>query len=109
MSDDQPSDLEEKVQQFLRRNFPQIAMHGGTAAIEEIDKEEGVVWIRLGGTCSGCGISGMTLEALRQRLPQQIEEIDEVHASTLDGDMSGPSPTGPSRGGGIDDSPDAPF
>ncbi|MDX1746303.1 MAG: NifU family protein [Halobacteriales archaeon] len=74
-------DLRERISTFLMRNFPQIAMHGGEAAIEELDEENGVVWIRLGGMCSGCGISPMTIQAIKHRMVVEIPEITEVNAT----------------------------
>ncbi len=76
------SDVRSKISLFLTRNFPQIAMHGGDAAIEEINLETGEVWIRLGGMCSGCGISPMTIQAIRHRLVMEIPEINEVYATS---------------------------
>ena len=76
---DETSDLEERVASFLMRNFPQIAMHGGDAAVEAIDEDTGEVWIHLGGACSGCGISPMTVQAITQRMPVAIPEIRTVH------------------------------
>jgi Fe-S cluster biogenesis protein NfuA len=115
-------DLRERITNFLRRNFPQIQMHGGSAAIENIDREEGSVTIRLGGACSGCGISPMTIQAIKTRMTKEIPEINEVVARTgmeggegmaggADGGMS-PSFPGESRGGDIggdDEGPEAPF
>ncbi|MFB6309365.1 MAG: NifU family protein, partial [Haloarculaceae archaeon] len=113
-------DLRERITNFLRRNFPQIQMHGGSAAIEEIDREEGSVTIRLGGACSGCGISPMTIQAIKTRMTKEIPEIETVSARTgMDGNegMAGgagmsPSMPGDSRGGdakGDDEGPEAPF
>ena len=110
-------DLQERISNFLRRNFPQIQMHGGNAAIENIDREEGSVTIQLGGACSGCGISPMTIQAIKTRMTKEIPEIDTVHAMTGDnGGMGGSSPSmpGDSRGGDIgggeeDEGPQAPF
>lgn len=82
-------DLRSKIENFLRRNFPQIQMHGGEATITNINEEEGSVDIHLGGACSGCGVSPMTTQALKKRLPKEIEEIDEVNPSTGDGSHSG--------------------
>lgn len=109
-------DLRERIRNFLRRNFPQIQMHGGNAAIEEIDRETGEVTIELSGACSGCGISPMTVQAIKARMTTEIPEIDTVHAST------GVTGGGHSRGGGFpgagpgaddgpgdDDGPQAPF
>jgi Fe-S cluster biogenesis protein NfuA len=115
-------ELRERITNFLRRNFPQIQMHGGSAAIENIDREEGSVTIRLGGACSGCGISPMTIQAIKTRMTKEIPEITEVVARTgaeqqegmaggSDGGMSPSFPGGDSRGGdvGNDEGPEAPF
>jgi len=91
-------DLEERVANFLRRNFPQIQMHGGSAAIQNLDRESGEVTIQLGGACSGCGISPMTIQAIKSRMTKEIPEIETVHAST--GDMGG----GGGTGGGMEPS-----
>ncbi len=82
-------DLEERIANFLRRNFPQIQMHGGTAAIQNIDRESGEVTIMLGGACSGCGISPMTIQAIKSRMVKEIPEIETVHADTGMGGMGG--------------------
>ena len=110
-------DLEERISNFLRRNFPQIQMHGGTAAIQEIDRESGEVTIVLGGACSGCGISPMTIQAIKSRMVKEIPEIEMVHAETgMGGDggmggMGGMSPSFPGEGGDDEDDegPEAPF
>ncbi len=80
-------DVKDEVSRFLQTNFPQIQMHGGNAQIQHLDLEEKEVLIQLGGACSGCGISPMTIQALKSRLPQEIPEIDTVYADT--GDNSG--------------------
>ncbi|WP_226482270.1 NifU family protein [Natrinema amylolyticum] len=112
-------DLEDRVTNFLRRNFPQIQMHGGSAAIQDIDRESGEVSIALGGACSGCGISPMTIQAIKSRMVKEIPEIEKVNASTgMDGgeeEMGGMSPSFPGEtvdddeGGEVDEGPEAPF
>lgn len=109
-------DLEERINNFLRRNFPQIQMHGGSAAIENIDRESGEVDIRLGGACSGCGISPMTIQAIKSRMTKEIPEINKVNANTGmggQGDKGGgmtPSFPGESTEEEEDDNtPEAPF
>jgi Fe-S cluster biogenesis protein NfuA len=110
-------DLRERVTNFLRRNFPQIQMHGGSAAIQHLDRESGEIQIQLGGACSGCGISPMTIQAIKSRMVKEIPEITEVHASTGmdDGGMAGGggmSPSFPgetSDDGDDDEGPQAPF
>jgi Fe-S cluster biogenesis protein NfuA len=112
-------DLEERISNFLRRNFPQIQMHGGSAAIQDIDRESGEVTIQLGGACSGCGISPMTIQAIKTRMTKEIPEIDTVHASTgmdggegMAGGAGGMSPSFPGGAGDEpddDEGPEAPF
>ena len=121
---DADNDLRERITNFLRRNFPQIQMHGGSAAIGHLDRESGEVQIQLGGACSGCGISPMPIQAIKSRMVKEIPEIETVHADTgmgagADGDLGG---TGGSGGGGMspsfpgettdgedDEGPQAPF
>ncbi len=88
-------ELRERITRFLQTNFPQIKMHGGSAAIQKLDLENGEVSIQLGGACSGCGISPMTIQALKSRLPQEIPEINTVHADTGEGNSGGMSPSFP--------------
>jgi Fe-S cluster biogenesis protein NfuA len=111
-------DLRERIENFLRRNFPQIQMHGGSAAIRDIDREEGSVTVQLGGACSGCGISPMTIQAIKSRMVSEIPEIETVHAETGMGGGGGAGGMSPSFPGESDDSggegrdgggPSAPF
>ena len=113
---DGEDELRERISNFLRRNFPQIQMHGGSAAIQGIDRETGEVTIQLGGACSGCGISPMTIQAIKSRMVKEIPEIEVVHADTGMSDAGhgggGMSPSFP--GDTTDDSdrdegPQAPF
>ncbi|MFB6096984.1 MAG: NifU family protein [Haloferacaceae archaeon] len=111
-------DLRERVTNFLRRNFPQIQMHGGSAAIQELDRETGEVRIQLGGACSGCGISPMTIQAIKSRMVKEIPEIESVIADTgmggSEGMAGGSTPSFPGEssddlGGEDDEGPQAPF
>jgi Fe/S biogenesis protein NfuA len=119
---DAEDELRERISNFLRRNFPQIQMHGGSAAIQDLDREEGSVTIMLGGACSGCGISPMTIQAIKSRMTKEITEINTVHAETGMGGNegmaggagggSGMSPSFPgesSSDSGSDEGPEAPF
>ncbi|WP_227352929.1 NifU family protein [Haladaptatus salinisoli] len=112
---DEADDLEERVSNFLRRNFPQIQMHGGSAAIQNIDRETGEVTIMLGGACSGCGISPMTIQAIKSRMVKEIPEIEKVNADTgmggggMGGGMSPSFPGESSDDSDEDEGPQAPF
>ena len=114
---DAEDDLRERITNFLRRNFPQIQMHGGSAAIRDLDRENGEVTIMLGGACSGCGISPMTIQAIKSRMTQEIPEINTVHADTgmggddggMGGGMSPSFPGHESSDESNDEGPQAPF
>ena len=116
---DPDDEIRERITNFLRRNFPQIQMHGGSAAIQQLDREEGSVTIQLGGACSGCGISPMMIQAIKTRMTKEIPEIDTVHASTgmggkegMAGGAGGMSPSFPGESRGEtdeDEGPEAPF
>lgn len=95
------TELRRRIELFVVRNFPQISMHGGSSTIEYLDVEKGEVSIALGGACSGCGISPMTIQALKTRLTAEIPEITTVHANT------GMDSFAPSFSG-RDDDPDRP-
>ena len=58
---------------------PAIARHGGF--VELLDVQEGVVMLRMGGGCQGCGMADVTLRqgietALRQKVPEVAGIVD---------------------------------
>ena len=111
-TDSELESLRDEINNFLKRNFPQIQMHGGSSAIVDLDIEESYVSIQLGGACSGCGISPMTTQAIRRRLPDQIDEIDEVKVHTGNEGMDGMGFPDPSQRDDDEKNghlPDAPF
>lgn len=75
-------EFREEITKFLRRNFPQIQMHGGSSSIIEANPDDGFVRVALGGACSGCGISPMTIQAIKTRMTKQIEQVTTVAVST---------------------------
>lgn len=80
-------ELRTELESFLHRNIPQIQMHGGVAQIINVDTDDGIVEIHLGGRCDGCGLAPMTIDALRSQLIQTFAEIDEVIVQTRDMDV----------------------
>lgn len=76
------SDLETRIEQFLYANFPQIEMHGGSFDILELDEDRGYVKVLLSDACSGCGISPMTIQAIKNRMKKEVPEINTVVAKT---------------------------
>lgn len=79
---EEDKDPMEQINMFLRRNFPQIQMHGGESSVLDVDKETGEVQIALSGACSGCGISPMTTQQIKRRLMQELDWVEQVHVST---------------------------
>lgn len=67
-----PQTEEQQVQKALDRVRPYVHSHGGE--IDVLGVTDGVVWVRLKGSCHGCSGSAVTLkrgveEALRQGFP----------------------------------------
>lgn len=79
---DKLNEAREKITLFIRRNFPQIQMHGGTSDILDVNPDEGYVHIVLSGACSGCGISPMTVQAIQRRMTTEIDFVDDVVVDT---------------------------
>jgi Fe-S cluster biogenesis protein NfuA len=58
---------------------PAVARHGGY--VELVDVQDGVVMLRMGGGCQGCGMADVTLRqgietALRERVPEAAGIVD---------------------------------
>jgi Fe-S cluster biogenesis protein NfuA len=78
-----PVDLETRVLQALDRARPVLQAHGGN--VELLGLAEGVVRLRLNGSCNGCASSATTLkhtieQAIYELAPDvaSIEVQDEV-------------------------------
>ncbi len=71
--------LQDRVQQVLDTIRPHVQADGGD--IELVDIVNGVVQIRLAGSCVGCMYSMMTLQAgIERMLREQVPEIKAVEA-----------------------------
>ena len=56
-----------------------MAGHGGV--IELLDYKDGVVYLRMGGGCQGCGMANVTLKQgiermLREEIPEILQVVD---------------------------------
>jgi len=61
---------------------PQLAAHKGQVALESIDAE-GVVWLRFGGGCHGCGMADVTLkQGIEKTLMARLPGITAVRDAT---------------------------
>ena len=71
--------MKEKVQEVLDKIRPQLQADGGD--VELVDVQEGIVQVRLQGSCKGCPMSQMTLKnGIERILKEQIPEVTEVQA-----------------------------
>lgn len=72
------SEIEEKIMEILDRDIrPAVAMDGGDITFEKY--EDGFVYLKMQGACSGCPSSMMTLKmGVETRLREAIPEIQEV-------------------------------
>ncbi len=75
--------LVEKVRWLLESEInPQLASHGGRVALEEVTAD-GIVVLRFGGGCHGCGMVDVTLrQGIERTLRGRIPEITAVHDAT---------------------------
>lgn len=95
----QPDARVAQVKDFIKSELPQIKMHGGESTVFFPAPDSQTVHIELSGTCSGCGLSPMTSNILRQRLVEEFNAIDHVKVSLQSQHQT------PRRG----DASDAPF
>lgn len=64
--------MQDQIEKALEEIRPMLALHAGN--IELVAVEDGVVSVRLLGTCRGCPLSALTLKAgveelLKERVP----------------------------------------
>jgi Fe-S cluster biogenesis protein NfuA/nitrite reductase/ring-hydroxylating ferredoxin subunit len=82
-----PVPVEERVREALESVRPYLESHGGDVAL--VGVEDGVVRLRLSGSCQGCPSSTMTLKlAIEDAIQRMAPEVDRVEAEGV----SEPSP-----------------
>lgn len=85
-----PVPVEERVAAALDEVRPYLSSHGG--GVELLGIEEGVVRLRLEGSCSGCPSSAMTLKlAVERAIARTAPDVERVEAEEGAGD-GGKSP-----------------
>lgn len=71
--------IEEQVKKALEQVRPQLQADGGD--IEYIGYDNGIVKVKLKGSCNGCPMSAMTLQwGVENFLKKQISEVKKVEA-----------------------------
>ncbi len=79
----QDASVTERVQYLLDSEInPMLAAHKGQVSLEEITAE-GVVLLRFGGGCHGCGMVDVTLkQGIEKTMMERIPEITAVRDAT---------------------------
>lgn len=100
-----PQEVVEEVEAALADVRPMVESHGGVIEVDDVT--DGVVRIRLTGTCDGCPSSSATLTygveaALREHWPHfrrlevvDIEEVPDPAKAGLTCGLPAPQPAGP--------------
>ena len=75
--------LFDRVQWLLDSEInPQLASHKGRVALDSIDAD-GVVYLRFGGGCHGCGMADVTLkQGIEKTLMAKLPEVTAVRDAT---------------------------
>jgi Fe-S cluster biogenesis protein NfuA len=83
-----PASTQERVAGALARVRPYLGSHAGDVELLEVD--DGVVRLRLTGSCHGCPSSEATVrDAIERAIAESAPEVVEV---TVDGAVSEPAP-----------------
>ena len=74
-------DTLERIEQTLDTLRPYIASHRGQVEVVDFDESQGLLLLRMGGTCHGCSASSITLkQGIESRLRQLVPEVRQVEA-----------------------------
>ena len=74
-------DTIDRIEKTLDTLRPYIASHRGQVEVVDFDESDGVLLVRLGGTCHGCAASTVTLkQGIESRLREAVPEVKHVEA-----------------------------
>jgi Fe-S cluster biogenesis protein NfuA len=69
--------MREKVEAVIEKIRPALIADGGN--VELVDVSDGIVSVRLTGSCAGCPMSTMTLKnGIERLLKEEIPDVKEV-------------------------------
>lgn len=72
--------IEEEVKQAIEEVRPHLQVDGGDVELVDVSKD-GIVKVRLTGSCAGCPMSTMTLKwGVENYLKKKIPEVKAVEA-----------------------------
>ena len=74
------SEFQKNLSEFIKNTInPSLASHGGWIEVESLDEKTGVVEIKMGGGCHGCGASATTIQyGIQTALMEEFSQIKEV-------------------------------
>lgn len=79
--DNRHMDTIDRIERTLDTLRPYIASHRGHVEVVDFDEQDGVLLLRLGGTCHGCSASTVTLkQGIETRLREMVPEVKHVEA-----------------------------
>ena len=74
-------DTIDRIEKTLDTLRPYITSHRGHVETVDFDETDGVLLVRLGGTCHGCAASTITLkQGIESRLREAVPEVKHVEA-----------------------------
>jgi Fe-S cluster biogenesis protein NfuA len=74
-------DTIERIERTLDTLRPYIESHRGHVEVVDFDEAEGLLLLRMGGTCHGCAASSVTLrQGIEARLREMVPEVKQVEA-----------------------------
>ena len=74
-------DTLDRIERTLDTLRPYIASHRGNVEVVDFDEPDGILTVRLGGTCHGCAASSVTLKhGIESRLRAVVPEVKHVEA-----------------------------
>jgi len=76
--DESAGNPKDKIQEMINVQInPAVAGHGGF--IELLDYKDGIVYLKMGGGCQGCGMANVTLkQGIERMLQEEFPEIRQV-------------------------------
>lgn len=73
--------MREKIEKALQLIRPALLADGGDVELVEVKDDEGLVKVKLKGTCHGCPMAMMTLQnGIERTLRAQVPEVKKVIA-----------------------------
>lgn len=75
------SEVLERIERTLDTLRPYIASHRGSVEVVDYDEGQGILLLRMGGTCHGCSAATITLrQGIEARLRELVPEVRHVEA-----------------------------